>query len=173
MVGMRPPPIPMICAAVPVGPDGILRGFVLVREVDGSSSLDERLLERILECWADGLCQLCGIGIERAEGATLLARPEEIRDLLFEEPPLHRQCADYLVQVDPRFRTGEWFAVHAMSYNLAVASDGQLMGGIVEERLVRHTRRLRPDGKTAELIRDIRTLREELLIRYPREEIAS
>lgn len=170
---MRAPAIPVIAAHLPVGPDGILRGFTLVREDDGSSSLEKRSLARILECWAGGFCQLCAMGIERADGTTLIAAPEEVRDLLFGEPPLHRQCADYLLTVDPRFRTGEWFAVHVQAYSPAVASSGELYGGQVEERLIRHIRRLRPDGKTAELIRDTRTLREELLIRYPREEIAS
>jgi hypothetical protein len=169
-----PPPIPLQCAFVPVGPDGILRGFVLVRYTDGSSNLADRSLARTIECWARGLCQLCGQGIERSDGFVALGHAEDVRDLLFQEPPLHRWCADYLVKVDPRFREGTWYALHAMAYELAVSSEnGETYGGIVNSRLIRTVRLLRPDGGNAERYRDVRALREQLLADHPREEIPS
>lgn len=165
-------PIPLYCVDAPVGPDGIIRGFVLARAKDGSSTPGQHSLSRSIECWARGLCQLCGYGIERAEGTTLLGGPEEIRDLLFEEPPLHKTCADYHVQVDPRFRTGTWYAIHTPAYAPAVSSQGELYGGRVDQSVIRTVRLLRPDGKTADRYRDITALRQQLLAEHPREEPA-
>lgn len=100
------PPIP---ARFPAGQirDGFAMPYVNVRLADGGVDLRSQHAARAEECWRLGRCQVCGQDIEATEGAAIVGSPQQIRDLVFHEPPLHRECMVYASQACP-ILAGRW-----------------------------------------------------------------
>ncbi|MCV7174756.1 hypothetical protein [Mycolicibacterium sphagni] len=93
------PPIPAICAHRPtVG--GFVAPWVNVELADGGVDFRSQHTAKTQACWANRLCQLCGTGIFGAP-IVLLGGPHRVSVLQFDEPPLHPQCAAYVVKACP------------------------------------------------------------------------
>lgn len=100
------PPIPLRFPADQVR-GGLAMPYVNVRLRDGGVDLRAQHHTRAVECWTHGRCQVCGQGIEKAEGAALVGGPSAIRDLVFSEPPMHRECMAYATKACPVL-AGRW-----------------------------------------------------------------
>jgi hypothetical protein len=93
------PPIPARCAHRPLTPDGLVIPFGNVRLADGGCDFRSGHNSRLLACWRDGLCQVCGQPLDHP--IVLLAGPRQLAQLLFDEPPVHPECARYVSMACP------------------------------------------------------------------------
>lgn len=106
------PAIPITCAHRPVTRDGLVIPFGNVRLADGGCDFRTHHNARWLDCWQRGLCQVCGLALTHP--ALFLCGPRQLSALLFDEPPLHPECARYASTACPmvageraHYRTGE------------------------------------------------------------------
>lgn len=106
-----PPPIPATCAARPVTPDGLVVPWGNVQLADGGVDFRSHHNARWAQCWKQGLCQVCGRHIPRP--IVFLCGPNQLARLLFDEPPVHPECARYVSWACPmvagdraHYRTG-------------------------------------------------------------------
>lgn len=104
-------PIPASCAHRPLTPDGLVIPFGNVQLADGGCDFRTHHNARWLACWERGLCQVCGTRLTLP--MMLLCGPNQLAQLLFDEPPVHGQCARYVTQACPmvagrraHYRTG-------------------------------------------------------------------
>lgn len=92
------PAIPASCAYRPtIG--GVVIPWVNVQLADGGVDFRSQHESRSQRCWLNGLCQVCGRFITKP--FVLLGGPEHVRSLLFDEPPLHPECAVYVTKACP------------------------------------------------------------------------
>lgn len=117
------PPIPVRYPQASIR-GGLAMPYVNVRLADGGVDLRSQHTARAETCWRDGRCQLCGQSIEFTEGAALVGGPSQIRDLVFHEPPLHRECMVYASKACP-IVAGRW-SHYASGPSLAERSRGKV-----------------------------------------------
>lgn len=86
---------------------GLAMPFVNVRLADGGVDLRSQHAARAEECWTQARCQLCGQQIDARDGAALVGGPSHLRDLVFHEPPMHRECMVYASKACPVL-SGRW-----------------------------------------------------------------
>lgn len=92
------PPIPSTAADRPtVG--GVVAPWANVQLADGGVDFRSQHNSRWLRCWREYLCQMCGNPLTRPMVA--LCGPNQLRELLFDEPPLHPECAVYASKACP------------------------------------------------------------------------
>lgn len=98
---MTRPPVPVICAHRPtVG--GLVKPWVNVELADGGVDFRSRHTTRLVVCFRRGLCQVCGRPLnDDTHGCLFLGGPDQLRTLVFDEAPLHRQCAVYTSHACP------------------------------------------------------------------------
>lgn len=108
---MSAPPIPESCAHRPTTPDGLVIPHANVQLADGGCDFRSHHNTRWIACWEQRLCQVCGDPMRRP--MVLLCGPRQLAQLLFDEPPLHPECALYVTQACPmvagerdHYRTG-------------------------------------------------------------------
>jgi hypothetical protein len=94
-----PPPIPLGCAHRPTTRDGLVIPWGNVELADGGCDFRSHHHARWLRCWERGLCQVCGQPV--AAPAVLLCGPAQLASLLFDEPPVHPECAVYVATACP------------------------------------------------------------------------
>jgi len=123
MTDLTRPPIPARFPASEVR-GGLAMPYVNVRLADGGTDLRSQHAVRAEECWRAGRCQLCGQDIDAREGAALVGGPAQLRDLVFHEPPMHRECVVYASQACP-IVSGRWPAF-AAGPTLAERSRGKV-----------------------------------------------
>jgi len=104
-------PIPATCAGRPTTPDGLVIPFGNVQLADGGCDFRTHHNARWLACWEQRRCQVCGNRL--TVPAVLLCGPRQLARLLFDEPPLHPECARYTSRACPmvagqrsHYRTG-------------------------------------------------------------------
>lgn len=86
---------------------GLAMPYVNVRLADGGVDLRSQHAARAETCWRDSRCQLCGQSIAFEDGAALVGGPSQLRDLVFHEPPMHRECMAYASKACPVL-SGRW-----------------------------------------------------------------
>lgn len=92
------PKIPMALSHRPtVG--GLVVPWVNVQIADGTADFRSQHRTRVDRCWTERRCQVCGAGIDAT--LVLLGGPNQVRDLLFDEPPLHPACSSYTADACP------------------------------------------------------------------------
>lgn len=92
------PPIPATCGHRPtVG--GLVMPWANVALADGSVDFRTQHEARVQQCWMRCLCQLCGQRIDPP--IVILGGPNQVAALLFDEPPMHPECAVYASQACP------------------------------------------------------------------------
>lgn len=95
---MTTPPIPASCAHHPtVG--GLVAPFVNIRLADGGVDFRSPHQATYERCWKEGLCQTCGNPYGAL--AVFFGGPRQLRNRLFDEPPLCPPCAVYASQACP------------------------------------------------------------------------
>lgn len=102
---------------------GLAMPFVNVRLADGGVDLRSQHYARVKECWETSRCQLCAQQIAYDDGAALVGSPVAIRELVFSEPPMHRECMVYATRACPVL-SGRW-ANYPKGPSLAEKSRGQ------------------------------------------------
>lgn len=91
--------IPMRLAGRPtVG--GLVQPWVNVALADGGCDFRAAHHSRWAKAWRDGLCQTCGQRFTTSR-LVLLAGPNQLARLLFDEPPAHPECAAYASDACP------------------------------------------------------------------------
>lgn len=91
-------PIPARCAHLPtVG--GLVKPWGNVHLADGGVDFRSHHGARHIRCWHEGLCQVCGERLTTP--AVLFGGPDELRQLVFTEPPMHPECAVYTSRACP------------------------------------------------------------------------
>jgi hypothetical protein len=100
------PPIPARFPASQIRA-GLAMPYVNVRLADGGVDLRSQHTARVEECFRLGRCQVCGQDIDGREGAAFVGGPSSIRDLVFAEPPMHRECMVYATKACPVL-AGRW-----------------------------------------------------------------
>lgn len=93
-------PIPASCTGRPTTPDGLVIPWANVQLADGGCDFRSHHNTRWLECWERGLCQVCGEK-PHSRVMVLLCGPRQLRQLVFDEPPLHPACAKYVTSACP------------------------------------------------------------------------
>lgn len=90
------PPIPAAIAHRPTQ-GGYVLPYANVSLADGGVDFRSAHQARWELCWRNQGCQVCGkiIEIGRGERAVLMGGPDELANLVFDEPPLHAECAGY------------------------------------------------------------------------------
>ena len=108
---MNAPPIPATCTHLSITSDGLIKPWANVALSDGGCDFRSHHNTRWLACWQRHLCQVCGQPARLVE--VLLCGPRQLKALLFDEPPLHPECARYVTQACPmvagqrdHYRTG-------------------------------------------------------------------
>lgn len=108
---MTAPPIPAPCAHRPTTGDGLIIPWANVHLADGGCDFRAHHNARWAACWRDRRCQVCG---DRLDRLVLLCGPRQLAHLMFDEPPLHPECARYVTQACPmvagrreHYRTGD------------------------------------------------------------------
>lgn len=92
------PPIPATCEHRPTVA-GVVIPWGNVQLADGGADFRTQHESRIQRCWLEGLCQLCGQGVDGL--MVLFGGPNQISALQFDEPPMHPECAVYASQACP------------------------------------------------------------------------
>ncbi|HEV7651360.1 MAG TPA: hypothetical protein VGP26_24685 [Actinophytocola sp.] len=86
------PPIPVTCAHRPtIG--GLVRPWINVELADGGLDFRSQHRRRAEHAITARLCQVCGTPLRHP--VVLLGGPDQLRRLMFGEPPLHPECAAY------------------------------------------------------------------------------
>lgn len=94
----RVPPIPATCANRPtIG--GLVRPWINVELADGGIDFRAQHRRRAELAITRQLCQVCGTRLRRP--IVLLGGPQQLRRLMFGEPPLHPECAAYTSHACP------------------------------------------------------------------------
>jgi hypothetical protein len=133
------PPVPIRYPA-PLVRDGVAYPYVNARRADGSTDPVTVHAGRLVQCFREGRCQLDGQQIAADEGLVFVGGPGALRDLVFDLPGLHRECAVYASQVCPvlgnRLATlpdGEpnhdWYVVYARACEL-LYPPGQVLASV-------------------------------------------
>ena len=92
------PPIPARCASRPtIG--GRVIPWINVRLADGGVDFRAQHRARVKLALSEDLCQVCSEPL--TSPLVLLGGPESLRKLLFDEPPLHPECAVYTSHACP------------------------------------------------------------------------
>lgn len=92
------PPIPARCAGRPtVG--GRVIPWINVRLADGGVDFRAQHNARLKLALTEGLCQVCSEPL--TSPFVLLGGPQSLRNLIFDEPPLHPECAVYTSHACP------------------------------------------------------------------------
>lgn len=91
-------PIPGRMAWNPVV-GGVALPWANVRLGDGGADFRSHHHAKWLQCWSERLCQVCGDNL--VHPIVLLGGPNQLRHLLFDEPPLHPECAVYTSRACP------------------------------------------------------------------------
>lgn len=99
MADRPPPPIPASCGDRPTTPDGLVVPFGNVVLHDGGVDFRTHHNSRWAQCWHQGLCQVCGRPIPPP--LVFLCGPNQLRKLLFDEPAVHPECAQYVARACP------------------------------------------------------------------------
>lgn len=90
--------IPATCAHRPtIG--GTVIPWANVRLADGGVDFRSHHHAKWLRCWTERLCQVCGGPLKHP--IVMLGGPRQLRELLFDEPPLHPECAVYTSRACP------------------------------------------------------------------------
>ena len=112
---MTVPPIPAGCAHRPTTRDGLIQPWANVELSDGGCDFRSHHNSRWQRCWTDHLCQVCGE--QNRTPMVALCGPRQLEQLVFDEPPLHPECARYVTVACPmvagersRYRAGEVLA---------------------------------------------------------------
>lgn len=92
------PPIPASCAERPA-PGGLVAPYINVQLADGSVDYRARHNLHFLECWEQGLCQVCAQPL--VVSAVLLGGPRQLATWQFDEPPLCAPCLMYASRACP------------------------------------------------------------------------
>jgi hypothetical protein len=90
---MTTPPIPARLLYRPTIAGRVIP-WVNVRLADGGVDFRSQHRRKVEQAWQHGLCQLDGQPLDPGR-FVLLAGPNQLRDLTFDEPPLHPECARY------------------------------------------------------------------------------
>lgn len=86
------PPIPFTCAHRPtIG--GLVKPWVNIELADGGVDFRSAHRTRAERAITGRLCQVCGTSLRQL--IILLGGPDQVRHLMFGEPPLHPECAVY------------------------------------------------------------------------------
>lgn len=91
-------PVPATAAHRPLL-GGVVIPWVNVRLADGGVDFRSPHNTRVIQAWSGRLCQVCGTGLRHP--IVLLAGPNQLRQLLFDEAPLHPECAVYASRACP------------------------------------------------------------------------
>lgn len=92
------PQIPAWLAGCPVQ-GGLVVPWINVHLADGGYDFRAPHRAKVEQCWRECRCQICG---RKIVGTLLLfGGPNQIRDMTFDEPPMHQQCAAYARQACP------------------------------------------------------------------------
>jgi hypothetical protein len=92
------PPIPVTCAHRPtIG--GLVKPWVNVELADGGVDFRGAHRTKAELAITGRLCQVCGTGLRHL--IVLLGGPDQLRHLMFGEPPLHPECALYTTHACP------------------------------------------------------------------------
>lgn len=82
--------------------------FKMITYPDGSYNFVGQSADAVLECVKDRLCAICG---EELGPIVAFLGPEKIFDLHHKnvsDPPMHRECLEYAIQVCPYILRGGW-----------------------------------------------------------------
>jgi hypothetical protein len=166
--------------------DGLALPYVNTRLADGTTDPVAMNPARFAQCWMEGLCQLDGQDIDADGGAVLIGGPDQLRDLVFDRPPLHPECAVYVTQACPVLGNRlpvlasgapnhDWYAVYTREWTTVDRPDGSMWGAAVEPRHVSGVRLVsRPGvGRLWERVRNIHGLRVTLFEEYRAELLAA
>ncbi len=111
-------PVPARCATRPLTPDGLVVPWGNVQLADGGCDFRSHHHRKWLSCWREGRCQVCGQ--PPTELMVMLCGPRQLEQLLFDEPPVHPECAVYVTQACPmvagereRYRAGDNLAARS------------------------------------------------------------
>jgi hypothetical protein len=92
------PPIPATCEHRPtIG--GFVRPWINIELGDGGIDFRGQHRARAEQAIIQQLCQVCGKRLRRP--IVLLGRADELQHLMFDEPPLHPECAAYTSHACP------------------------------------------------------------------------
>jgi hypothetical protein len=91
-------PIPATCAHRPTA-GGFVQPFANVELADGGVDFRSAHHARWLACWKRRWCQVCGLPLKHP--VVLLGSATSLRTLVFDEPPLHAECAVYTSRACP------------------------------------------------------------------------
>jgi hypothetical protein len=87
------PPIPQrLVGRETIG--GRVIPWIQVRLADGGVDFRARHNRKVVDSWTKGLCQIDGEPLDRGR-FVLLGGPDQVAELLFDEPPMHPECARY------------------------------------------------------------------------------
>jgi hypothetical protein len=92
---MTPPPIPQRLYGREMIAGRVIP-WIQVRLADGGVDFRARHNRKVIESWTHGLCQIDGERLDA--GFVLLGGPDQLAELLFDEPPMHPECARYTAQ---------------------------------------------------------------------------
>ena len=93
------PPIPTTCEHRPTT-GGLVIPWVNVQLADGGVDFRAKHTTREQQCWTEVRCQVCATPIQQPP-IVLLGGPQQLESLMFDEPPLHPECAAYVTHACP------------------------------------------------------------------------
>lgn len=93
------PPIPRTLINRPTTPDGLVIPWINVQLADGGADFRSQHNTRFAQAWIGKLCQSCGQKLTAP--VVCLCGPNQLEQLLFDEPPTHPECALYAVSACP------------------------------------------------------------------------
>lgn len=92
------PPVPARLGHRPTA-GGVVIPWGNVQLADGGADFRSHHNTRWQQCWTHRRCQACGDRLTHP--VVLLCGPNQLRQLLFDEPPLHPECAVYTTKACP------------------------------------------------------------------------
>lgn len=101
-------PIPERMKSLPMDQRGYPIPYTVLRDSKGKAHFAVNSEERRLRCLKEDLCPICGLRLFR--GRWLVGGPGSglVAEGLFQDPPMHSECAHYALQVCPWLVLGNY-----------------------------------------------------------------